>query len=328
VSRLTDVTCVVKTLLRRTQLMRLVRSIRAFYPEVAIAIGDDSPQPLSPRDRRWLERARAEYHRLPVDVGLSEGRNRLIEGVETRYAVLCDDDFLFYRHTDLRFMRDVLEQGEVELLGAGYLDWSGRRWRRSEWAGHFERRGSELEMVPLTPASPWKRCDMTQNFFMVRVEALRHRQLRWDPSLKVGEHVEFFLQARERGLVVAHTPDVLVLHVRGENTPEYLRLRARALDYHRVWMQGRGLSRVLDPLGGVYELDASGELRIDLQGRVPPQTFPPLPGALLPRWQPRRSGAGRRPRRGLLRDTAKDWWRTLRAPAGRRLPHGEPANRG
>ena len=55
------------------------------------------------------------------------------------------------------------------------------------------------------------KCDIVQNFFMAETNAVRQKVAGWDEDLKLIEHADFFMRAKEAGLVVAHTPDVLVI---------------------------------------------------------------------------------------------------------------------
>lgn len=298
----TDVTCAIKTLLRPRQLMTLVRSIRRFHPTLAIVVGDDAEEPLEAGFLARLRKLDVRYHKLPVDTGVSKGRNILLDMVETKYAVVCDDDLIFYKWTDLHFMRDVLESTEVELLGTGYLHWTGKKWRILEWSGRFLRFSDEIRIEPVEPETPWRKCDITHQFFMVDVEAFRRKNAYWDPELKTGEHVDFFLGARERGLVVAHTPNAIVLHVRGEAPERYNELRTRGRDYYVHFMRKRGIRRLVEPDGTSHELGDSGELRQIAAPRRRQETPSAYPPGMLPLWQPTRGGRGRRPRRRLLRD--------------------------
>ena len=43
------------------------------------------------------------------DTGVSKGRNILINNVKTKYFVLCDDDFIFTKQTNLLHMKEQLD---------------------------------------------------------------------------------------------------------------------------------------------------------------------------------------------------------------------------
>jgi hypothetical protein len=57
-----------------------------------------------------------KYITLPFDSGASKGRNALVENVHTEYFLLCEDDFIFDKRTNLEFLFKHLENSDVELL--------------------------------------------------------------------------------------------------------------------------------------------------------------------------------------------------------------------
>lgn len=63
------------------------------------------------------------------------------------------------------------------------------------------------------PFSDFPACravDVVANFFIAKTEKIR--ALRWDGDLKLGEHQDFFLRAKQAGLKVATCSDVKVYH--------------------------------------------------------------------------------------------------------------------
>ena len=119
-----DITIIIKTFERPRSLHRLLKSIFFYYPDVKVVVADDSADPEKTNREvmgRWPGKD-IEYLALPYDVGLSEGRNRALARVKTPYFVLCDDDFVFDRRTNLELMKRQLEEHKVDLVAGMYFE--------------------------------------------------------------------------------------------------------------------------------------------------------------------------------------------------------------
>jgi glycosyltransferase involved in cell wall biosynthesis len=86
-----DVTVVIKAFERPACLENLVLGLYRRYPSLAIVILDDSSLPFNGYFVHDYPQLR--YVRAPHNVGLSRGRNLLVDAVQTPYLVLMDDDF-------------------------------------------------------------------------------------------------------------------------------------------------------------------------------------------------------------------------------------------
>ena len=110
---LDDLTAVIKTFQRPRSLDRLIASIRRFYPELKILVGDDSFVP-SPHHN-------VDYLRLTPDVGVSAGRNALLERIETPYFLLLDDDLEFTAETVIQRLMAPVAEGMIDLVAGDYI---------------------------------------------------------------------------------------------------------------------------------------------------------------------------------------------------------------
>lgn len=290
---LEDVTLLIKTFERPEALSRLLDSIRETNFDGPILIADDSKTPY--RDT-ILERHGdlvSEYVCLPFNVGLSAGRNALLDRVQTPYFVLNDDDFVYGPDTDLAWMHEQLTTTDLELLGgvvrepdpvqwdrlrqptlkktARALYETARDLLRNAWGpaystnrfhGTIEVTGDTVALTHNdTPnASPFRRCDYTLNFFMAETEAVRSKVGGWAEELKLQEHWEFFYRAKQGGLRVAHSDDIGVLHL-PDRTEHYERFREHQARYRR-----RGLM-----LHGLRELRIGPLLRVSVDPEEVPQ---------------------------------------------------------
>ncbi len=208
-----EATIAVKTFQRPEALLRLVSSIRRFYPDIAVHVVDDSEHPLEP-----VPDGITRYWHEPFNsLGVSAGRNLGLRHVETEYVVFCDDDMVFERRTDLGKMLRTLVSTRFDVVSCMWMDhepWHSvpRGFRRYEGTLDVEGRtlvhrlGATRGTVDGLPVF-----DIVHQFFVASAERLS--QDPWDPRMKVaGEHVDFFLGLKARGLLSTRLPDVVVHH--------------------------------------------------------------------------------------------------------------------
>ena len=208
-----DLTVVVKTFQRPEALRRLVASIRRFYPDVPVVVVDDSAEPLEPPpDGVTL------YRHLPFNsLGVSAGRNLGVREAQTPYTLICDDDMVFGPKTDVARMLRTVQETRFDVVSCRWLDhepWRSipRGYRRYEGTLDVEdgvlvhRLGAtrgEIEGLPVF--------DIVHQFFVAPTEVLRANP--WDEGFRVaGEHVDFFLRLKERGVLCTRLPEATVDH--------------------------------------------------------------------------------------------------------------------
>ena len=220
---LQDVTAVVKTFERPYCLDRLLASLRRFYQDMPVIVLDDGFVPSIRNDVRYI--------RTEPDIGLSAGRNRLVEAVETPYFLLLDDDLVFTEASKVERLAEIVKTHDVDLAAGDYVTCKRKllrtRSKREEFCGTFERTDGHLALKRgyHQRIEDFYVCDMVVNFFVANVEAVRSMG-GWDTELKVDEHVDFFLRFVDRGLRAAFCPEVAVEHWH-QRTRKYKRFRRR-----------------------------------------------------------------------------------------------------
>jgi glycosyltransferase involved in cell wall biosynthesis len=237
-----DVTILVKAFERPESLRRLLASIRCFYPRIPVLVVDDSASPLDP-----IPEGVTRYFHLPYNsVGLAGGRNFGLRQVETKYVVICEDDMVLGRKTDLHKMLHVLETTRFDIVSCRMMDhdpWRSIRLGRRRYEGTVEmvdgnlvrRLGVASDRVDGLPVF-----DVVANFFMASVERLGDEP--WDARLNFLEHNEFFIAMKERGLLCTSLPDVVVYH-HPQLPSHYYDVRVNRTPYLDVWRQERGFDR-------------------------------------------------------------------------------------
>lgn len=80
------------------------------YPRLRIIVVDDS--------RRPTDAEGVETVVLPYDSGVSAGRREGLRRVSTKYVINLDDDYIFYRQTDLASALSIMESyPEIDIMG-------------------------------------------------------------------------------------------------------------------------------------------------------------------------------------------------------------------
>lgn len=96
------------------------------------------------------------------------------------------------------------------------------------------------------------RHDIVLNFFAARTDAVRQMG-GWDARLKLGEHQDFFLRAKQAHLGVAVCPTYAVaLHDQDHSDTDYKRKRMREFQFLRAMLESHGLRRLRLSTGPLY----------------------------------------------------------------------------
>jgi GT2 family glycosyltransferase len=244
------VTVIMKTFQRPHTAARAVDHLRRHYPEIRLLVGDDSREALA------FQHPQAEVVRLPFDTGVSQGRNALLERVETEFFLLMDDDHWFSRNTRLGLMLSILERERFDILaGLVYFRRDTERLFPKRRLNDFflnlrlENGTLELRAEHHQKTRAWRTCDMVENFFVARTARVRELG-GWDPRLKIAEHSEFFIRAKKLGLKVGYTPLASVDHVhihRERRSQNYAPFRGyRQAEFRRIWIEKHGIRRFVE----------------------------------------------------------------------------------
>jgi hypothetical protein len=83
--------------------------------------------------------------------------------------------------------------------------------------------------------------------FLSRTELFQNK-IKWDESLKLGEHEDFFLRAKQMGIRVLTCPDVSFQHHQVEHwlrKTAYDKMRSRVYDFWKQSLRKHQLSRLI-----------------------------------------------------------------------------------
>lgn len=87
-----NVTICIKTIYRSKLLETNLSEIRRHLPKIKIIVADDSDDEYKLKNKEVISKfENIEYLDLPYDSGLSYGRNKAVEKVNTKYTIIMDD---------------------------------------------------------------------------------------------------------------------------------------------------------------------------------------------------------------------------------------------
>ena len=221
----------VTTFLRDDHLFRCIKSIRKFYPDIAIYVSDNGEW--SSEKTQFCLDHNCIYHKLSFDLGVSASRNEVLKLMpkKYKYIVICEDDIVFTKHTKLETWHTILETDpDIGIVG-GMLkvnDTIEQHYEAEIWIKNSEYHIKQVtEQRKTESGDPYFKCDIVLNFFMMRKRVWNENP--WDTQFKSAfEHSDFFLRLKyQTGWQVAYTPDVCACHNRGDVNSRYKKYRKR-----------------------------------------------------------------------------------------------------
>jgi len=227
----------VKTLERPAALRRLLESIQAHDLPWPVLVGDDSQDHAAARDV-CREFPAVRLLEMDHDIGLSAGRNALVDAAETPFVVVLDDDFILFPTTNLDHLVAYPRSGVCDIAG-GTVYHNGQI---THYEGTLRLDPPRLYMAAVKATTP-TRVDITYNF--LAADRLALQQVRWNDELKLCEHQDFFLRAQRAGLKVWYIPDVAINHVpTNEGNYGYYR-RTRGTELYETFKRTWGIEAIV-----------------------------------------------------------------------------------
>lgn len=234
-----DFQFIVKSFMRHHYLLRLVESIRRWYPKAEILVVDDG---VEISDEHWEAISKfpgVKFWHTKHDIGLAAGRNLLADLADKKYSINCDDDFIFTSETKIEHLIKIIELKEEKFdIVTGLCRVNGKDI--TDWHGDFNFKKNEKGLVfSVSPVQckwkwlneiPYRKLDLGINFFVAKTETLR--KYRHDPQFKIGgEHLDRFITWYYEGLKICQVASCVVGHSR-EIFPDYDKFRYRR--YHDI----------------------------------------------------------------------------------------------
>ena len=207
-------TAIIKTFERPDTLKRLVSSIKRLYPNMAVIVVDDSKTPSMLDDVETIV--------LPYDSGVSLGRQKALEATITPYVLLLDDDFVFYRQTELEPALSLMEENpEIDIMGGEVVNLPSFKSSDYRNAGLYK-----TDVVSLLPCGStiahMPVYDKVPNFYIARRERLK--LVGWDMRIKRLDHADFFTRAKGV-LLTVFNKEFKILHIQTPYNKTYMKKR-------------------------------------------------------------------------------------------------------
>ena len=206
-----NVTICLKTLYRKDLLYTNLNEIRKIMPNIKIIVADDSDDTYKIKNKNIINKFKnIEYLDLPYDSGLSYGRNKAVEKVNTKYTIITDDSRCITDTKQLGNLIKFMDNNEkYDLISGNVLE-------RGKFAGKFtylfdiddkpkimntinqndkikikikHKNINDLKIIDNN--LKLYKTHIGVNCFIARTTVLKKHK--WDNNLKLREHKHFFL---------------------------------------------------------------------------------------------------------------------------------------
>ena len=241
-------TIMVKTVGRMDKVFELAKSCKKLYPEISIIVSDDAENITKSQGQRKL----FYYLPLEADIGLSAGRNRMIQRVKTEYFLTLDDDFMCDVNSKIERLIHALEiptsSGQKFDIAAAKNPVDEKKFEL-DFCGILSIRNQTLYLEEGTYGKHLEchQVDFVPNIFVGRTSLFKTR-MKWDESLKLGEHEDFFLRAKAMNVRVLTCPSVSFQHDQVEHwrgKTKYDKMRNRVYDFWKDSLKKHGLVQLV-----------------------------------------------------------------------------------
>lgn len=260
-----DITVGIKSFLRPEALRRTLGALESF-DFAAVLVGDDGAISAGKEEvYEWASSTLPGFAllRLPRDVGLSAGRNAIVEECGTDYLLMLDDD--------QEVPANVMELAEVldHDLRLGGVSCFWREFGRMkctatnihEVGRYVVKDTNDVEIARTPSGVEYILADFVPNSTLFRTACLRDSA--WDENFKIGsEHLDFYLaHKRLKKWTFAVVPSVVIEHYpkrKGGYSSNYRhnrdRLRASERYFREKWgKQGVIRGMQVQPVARVAE---------------------------------------------------------------------------
>lgn len=256
-----ELTIIIKTFERYRSLKKMLTSIcKENLEEFRIIILDDSKKNYKIKImEEFSEQLTIKYIISEFDIGVCEGRNRLLKEVETPYFLLCDDDYIFDFRTKLKENLEIIKKMKLDILGGSYYNrytinnfyelYTALKHPKllfnillkkeilSNYTGNFKEKKNKLYLEKNFDAnSNVYLTEIVNNFFIGNTEKIIEMG-GWDKDLKIAEHEEFFYRAKRKKIKVGFSKTLGTLHF-PVRSYKYSKYRCERANYYtELWLK-------------------------------------------------------------------------------------------
>lgn len=230
-----EITILIKTFKRPNICQRLINSIRDFYPEIKIFVLDDDEN-----ETNFLNIDR--YIKTEFDIGISAGRNRLVNECETPYCMILDDDCIFLKETNIASLIKELKDRDLDILQPKVIQDDVNL----KYQGIISIDGTTIKHTRKEDGL----MDYVLNIFIAKTDTLK--KYKWDERFKTGEHAQYFFD--HKGKMKIGVSDVATIEHKHFNKDDYNEYRNKAYNYIKMGLKKDGFTRRIDAHGNVIKV--------------------------------------------------------------------------
>ena len=241
-----EYTFIIKTFNRYKDLVRLLNSIKKYYNGIKIIIFDDSIKKENINNLFDYENLKIIDNY--VNVGLSSGRNIMIENVKTPYFLLLDDDFFLDDNCNLGISYEIAKQG-FDIIGGEVYDVGPNASKNNQprdFLGLLEKKENVLYLYKSKNKGYFNHYPLYEfvlNFFVGKTESFKNNK--WNDNLKLGEHLDFFIRF-DKSLKITYSTNFQIKHYQDTvSNIEYNKYRETVYDYLKIFKEDHNINDIV-----------------------------------------------------------------------------------
>lgn len=242
---------VIKSFLRPKALLRLLRSIKEYYPQAAVTVADDGGlQESTDLDSQECCAMIDGTHgwsllSLPWAAGVSAGRNLLVDSTKRPFLLFLDDDFCFTADTNIeRLLERLTSRNDIGVAAGICVDILGDKRQLRNSGGTFDLIDDNLEII----SGAWRDAEIGLREYVPQFAVIRREvfaEVRWDGGIG-AEHYDFLLQLSKSPWKVVQEMSVQIDHYPlTESLPSYVHYRFNYRENQQWLLRKWGLRQIL-----------------------------------------------------------------------------------
>lgn len=218
-----DIALSVKTFIRPDCLKRFLDSIVRYQNKwqvkfadvIVVDDGDEESQLVNSDLVKNYPDLHVSYYKYDFNsLGLCKGRNEGLAKCKAEYFICCDDDFMLDLDCDIEAAKQMLEDKNLDILGGYYRNISSEdaaKYQADNWIGFINSGDKEDFCSIYSSVFPeFVICDIVENFFIGRTEAVR--KVGYPENVPIKEHNIVFLLFKQAGIKIGSTNKLFVRH--------------------------------------------------------------------------------------------------------------------
>lgn len=253
------------TIDRESSCRSAVKYLRSVFPDTPLLVVDQN-NPDYEMKRFYRENDVIVCY-AGVDIGLSAARNKIIDLVDTKYVLLCDDDLYRFDVEEISRSLEFMERrGDILAVGGRASKVKDKGTASVERVNpdfdykvipSIDRGYLALQSVHMFGLQDYTRIedgfyqsDVVENFVLFDVGKLKSIGVKWDDRIKIkNEHLDFYLSLKRNPDAsrwkVVYNPFMIVAEIDGlgDDAPRDYKTKRTRNDFTSIYCNKWGLDR-------------------------------------------------------------------------------------